>query len=101
MFWRDGLSAATRYLKTNGTTQKKSDQLLRVVSPLMFEPRVPKEGRTTIASLANQIIPASEPHSLWQHRDEPRILWYQGTHFGLLRTSEGKKPSGLRSSGMV
>ena len=91
MFWRDGLSAATRYLKTNGTTQKKSDKLLRVVSPLVFEPRMPKEGRTVMASLADRIIPASEPHSLWQHWDEPRIFWHQGTHFGLLRTSEGRK----------
>ena len=89
MFWRDGLSAATRYLKTYGTTQKKSDQLLRVVSPLVFETQVPKEGRAVIASVADRIIPASEPHSLWQHWDKPRVLWHQGTHFGLLRTSEG------------
>lgn len=103
MFWRDGLSAATRYLKTNGTTQKKSDQLLRVVSPLVFEPRIPKEGRAVIASLADRIIPASEPHRLWKHWDEPRVLWYQGTHFGLLRTSEGKEVvrDTLRSSGIV
>lgn len=102
MFWRDGLSAATRYLKTNGTTQKKSDQLLRVVSPLVFEPRVPKEGRAVVASLADRIIPPSEPHSLWQHWDEPRVLWYQGTHFGLLRTSKGKEAvrDTLRSAGM-
>lgn len=103
MFWRDGLSAATRYLKTNGTTQKKSDQLLRVVSPLVFEPRVPKEGRAVIASLADRIIPASEPHSLWQHWDQPRILWHQGTHFGLLRTQKGKEAvrETLRDSGVL
>lgn len=92
MFWRDGLSAATRYLKTNGTTQKKSDQLLDVVSPLVFEPRVPKEGRLVMGSLADRIIPANEPHSLWQHWDEPRVLWHQGTHFGLLQTDEGQEP---------
>ncbi len=91
MFWRDGLSAATRYLKTNGMTQKKSDQLLDVVSPLVFEPRVPKEGRLVMGSLADRIIPANEPHSLWQHWDEPRVLWHQGTHFGLLQTDEGQE----------
>ncbi len=103
MFWRDGLSAATRYLKTNGTTQKKSDQLLRVVSPLAFEPRVPKEGRAVIASLADRIIPASEPHSLWQHWDQPRVLWHQGTHFGLLRTPKGKDAvrETLRDAGVL
>ncbi len=103
MFWRDGLSAATRYLKTYGTTQKKSDQLLSVVSPLVFEPRVPKEGRAVIASLADRIIPASEPHSLWQHWDEPRVVWHQGTHFGLLQTSEGHEAvrETLREGGVL
>ncbi|CAN5853668.1 hypothetical protein BH23ACT11_BH23ACT11_24590 [soil metagenome] len=102
MFWRDGLSAATRYLKTNGITQKKSDQLLHVVSPLAFEPRVPKEGRAVIASLADRIIPANEPHSLWKHWDEPRVLWHQGTHFGLLRTENGKEAvrDTLRAAGI-
>lgn len=90
MFWRDGLSAATRYLKTEGTTQKKMDQLLRPVSPLAFEPRVPKESRAVIASLADRIIPVNEPNSLWQHWDRPRVLWHQGTHFGLLRTRKGR-----------
>jgi pimeloyl-ACP methyl ester carboxylesterase len=103
MFWRDGLSAATRYLKTNGMTQKKSDQLLRVVSPLAFEPRVPKEGRAVIASLADRIIPVSEPHELWQHWDEPRVLWHQGTHFGLLQTDKGKEAvrETLRDAGVL
>lgn len=103
MFWRDGLSAATRYLKTNGTTQKKSDQLLSVVSPLVFRPRVPKEGRAVAASLADRIIPANEPHSLWQHWDEPRVLWHQGTHFGLLRTREGRNAvrETLRQGGVL
>ena len=71
-------------------TQKKSDQLLSVVSPVVFEPRVPKQSRAVIASVADRIIPPSEPHSLWQHWDKPRVLWHQGTHFGLLRTQEGK-----------
>ncbi|MDP8939838.1 MAG: hypothetical protein M3N10_06045 [Actinomycetota bacterium] len=103
IFWRDGLSAATRYLKTNGTTQKKSNQLLSVVSPLAFEPRVPKEGRVIIASLADRIIPANEPHSLWQHWDQPRVLWHQGTHFGLLRTRKGREAvrETLRDGGVL
>ena len=103
MFWRDGLSAATRYLKTEGTTQKKSDRLLSVVSPLSFEPRVPKEGRIIIASLADRIIPPSEPHSLWQHWDQSRVLWYQGTHFGLLRATKGREAvrETLRDAGVL
>ena len=91
MFWRDGLSVATRYLKTEGVTQKKSDQLLRAVSPLAMQPKVPGEGRAILASVADRIIPANEPDSLWHHWDQPRVLWHQGTHFGLLQTSKGRR----------
>ena len=103
MFWRDGFSAATRYLKTKGTTQKKTDQVLRVVSPLSFEPRVPKAGRTVVASLADRIIPANEPHALWEHWDKPRVVWHQGNHFGLLRTGEGHEAvrETLRDAGVI
>ena len=90
MFWRDGLSMATRYLKTAGVTQKKTDLLLRAVSPLALEPRVAKERRAILASVADRIIPAGEPESLWRHWDRPRVLWHQGNHFGLLRSAEGK-----------
>lgn len=103
MFWRDGLSAATRYLKTYGASQKKMDRLSRPVSPLALEPKVPKEGRAIVASVADRIIPASEPDSLCRHWDKPRVLWHQGTHFGLLRTREGQDAvrDTLRDSGML
>ena len=103
MFWRDGLSAATRYLKTEGTTQKKTDQVLRPVSPLSFAPRVSKGGRVVMGSLADRIIPANEPHALWEHWDQPRILWHQGTHFGLLQTDKGKNIviETLRDAGVI
>lgn len=103
MFWRDGFSMGTRYLKSEGVTQKKSDQLLHVVSPLALEPQVPKKGRTILASVADRIIPANEPDSLWHHWDEPRVVWHQGTHFGLLRTSKGREAvrETLRDSGLL
>ena len=103
MFWRDGLSMATRYLKTAGVTQKKTDRLLRTVSPLALEPWVARERRAILASVADRIIPASEPERLWRHWDQPRVLWHQGTHFGLLRSPEGKAAvrDALRESGVV
>ena len=103
MFWRDGLSMATRYLKTNGVTQKKTDRLLATVSPLALEPRVGRERRAVLASVADRIIPSSEPERLWRHWDRPRVLWHQGTHFELLRSPEGKATvrDALRGSGVV
>ena len=45
MFWRDGLPMATRYLKTAGVTQKKTDVLLDTVSLLALKQRVSWERR--------------------------------------------------------
>lgn len=103
MFWRDGLSMGTRYMKTNGVTQKKTDRLLATVSPLALEPRVSRQRRAVLASVADRIIPSSEPERLWRHWDRPRVLWHQGTHFGLLRSSEGRAAvrDALRDSGVV
>ena len=103
MFWRDGLSMATRYLKTAGVTQKKTDRLLATVSPLALEARVARERRAVLASVADRVIPSSEPERLWRHWERPRVLWQQGTHFGLLRSSEGRAAvrEALRESGVV
>lgn len=103
MFWRDGFSTATRYLKTHGASEKRMDQLSHPVSPLALQPKVAKEGRAVLASVADRIIPASEPDSLCRHWDRSRILWHQGTHFGLLRSAEGKEAvrNALRDSGVL
>lgn len=52
------------------------------------------------SSLAREYPPSLADRINW---DKPRVLWHQGTHFGLLRTSEGKEVvrAMLRPSGMV
>ncbi len=102
-FWRSSLSASIHYLKAEGVTEEKMSRLLRVVSPLSFDPIVPKDRRAIFAGVADRIVPPSEALSLWRHWDRPRVVWYQGTHRGFLRTEEGKRAltDTLRASGLL
>ena len=54
--------------------------LLRVVSPLELEPRVPRERRYFFAGVADAIVPPDQVRDLWRHWDRPRIVWYRGGH---------------------
>ena len=102
-FWRSSLSVSTHYLKAEGVTEERMGRLLRVVSPLAFEPTVPEDRRTIFAGVADRVVPSSEALSLWRHWNRPRVVWYQGTHRGFLRTGEGKQAltETLRASGLL
>ena len=90
LFWRNALSLATRYLKTAGVTEEKMGALLRPISPLALEPLVGHGGRAIFAGVADRVVPAAEAETLWRHWEEPRIVWYQGTHRDFLGTTEGR-----------
>jgi predicted esterase YcpF (UPF0227 family) len=90
LFWRDALSLATRYLKTEGVTEERMDALIRAVSPLAFEPLVARDRRAIFAGVADRVVPPVEASALWNHWERPRITWYQGSHRGFLRAPEGR-----------
>lgn len=54
-----------------------------VVSPLAFTPRVPRHRRFIYAGLADRMVhPLQQVGTLWAHWDQPRILWFEGSHIG-------------------
>lgn len=53
----------------------------RVHSPLSAPLRVPKERVMIIAGRGDGVVPPSHAHALWRHWDEPRIVWFGGSHF--------------------
>jgi hypothetical protein len=63
-----------------GVDMQRSEELLRVVSPLTLEPQVPKEHRAMFAAVGDRLVPPDQPRDLWRHWGEPRIEWYQGGH---------------------
>jgi hypothetical protein len=60
-------------------------EVLRVVSPLVLEPKVPFAHRAIFAGTTDRLVPAEHVRDLWRHWGEPRIAWYPGSHltFGM------------------
>ena len=90
LFWRNALSLATRYLKTEGVTEERMDAVLRVISPLAMQPLAPVKRRAIFAGVTDRVIPPVEAATLWRHWERPRIEWYDGPHRAFLGTPEGR-----------
>jgi len=63
-----------------GLAEPELCDVLRVISPLALEPRIPRERRWIFAGIADRLVPADQIHDLWRHWDQPRIAWYPGSH---------------------
>ena len=53
-----------------------------VVSPLAFEPRLPRERRFIYAGTADRVARPAQARALWRHWGEPEIHWFSGSHIG-------------------
>jgi hypothetical protein len=56
------------------------NRIMRVVSPLAIDPLVPRERRYLFAGVADSLVPPEHVVNLWNHWDQPRMLWYEGGH---------------------
>lgn len=77
--------------------------MLRPVSPLSLEPRIPLERRAIFAGTVDRVITPVQAHGPWKHWDEPRIAWYEGAHQRFLKAPEGREvlEDTLRTAGML
>jgi hypothetical protein len=55
-------------------------QLNRLVSPLTFAPRLPRDRLHIYAAVGDRLSTPEQASALWQHWDEPEICWIQGSH---------------------
>jgi hypothetical protein len=78
--WRHGPPLRIRHFERNGVVHEEVSEVLRVVSPLALEPRVPHDRRYLYAAVADRLVPADQVHDLWCHWGKPEIVWYQGGH---------------------
>jgi dienelactone hydrolase len=69
-----------RAAEAEGIDQDRTREVMSVVSPLVLEPKVPKDRRSIFAAAADRLVPPDQPRDLWRHWGEPRIEWYQGGH---------------------
>jgi hypothetical protein len=61
-----------------------AEEVFTVVSPFSFAPRVEADRRFVFAGYGDRLALPSQARRLWDHWDEPRMLWYAGDHVGYL-----------------
>jgi hypothetical protein len=54
--------------------------VFRVVSPLALSPRLPRARRYLFAGTVDRIVPPAHVRDLWAHWEQPRTVWYDGSH---------------------
>jgi dienelactone hydrolase len=86
-----------------GIDQARTHEIMRVASPLVLEPKVPKERRSIFAAVGDRLVPADQPRDLWRHWGEPRIEWYQGAHVTFRAHASVRRfvADGLREAGLA
>jgi cephalosporin-C deacetylase-like acetyl esterase len=65
-----------------GGTKDKVRQLIAPVDPVTCADRLKGRPVLMIAARRDQIIPASATLALWSAAGQPRIIWYDCTHYG-------------------
>jgi hypothetical protein len=86
-----------------GVSLDRVEQLVRVISPLAFAPKVAWDRRFLYAATADRLVPPATVQALWEHWDRPRLDWYEGSHtsFGWETTVRGLLADALARAGMV
>jgi len=103
MVARHAVPQSLRYALHRGYSMERARDVLRPVSPLVLEPRVPKGGRMLFGAVADRLVTPDQVRDLWRHWDEPEIVWYQGGHVSF-RTEKpvfAAVERTLRASGLV
>ncbi len=102
MVWHGLLSAIGNRGPENLDTDGMAE-IMRVVSPLALEPRLPLERRFMFAAVADRLVAPEQAVRLWEHWDRPRVEWYQGAHM-TFRTHPSVRllvEEGLRSAALA
>jgi hypothetical protein len=74
--------------KLEGLFGQAARDLHSVVSPLAFQPRLPRERLFIYAGMVDRMSTPRHAHMLWRHWQRPSIQWYRGSHVGFLWSSE-------------
>jgi len=80
-----------------------ADRIHEAISPLSFEPRLPRSRRFVYAGVVDRMATPGQAHRLWTHWGKPGVLWYRGSHLGFAWSREVRKfiDDALRSSGVA
>jgi hypothetical protein len=76
------------WLQRLGVSLEKARDVLRPISPLALEPKVPKDRRYILAAAGDRLVTPDQVRDLWVHWDRPRIAWSAASHLSALREPE-------------
>jgi pimeloyl-ACP methyl ester carboxylesterase len=65
-----------------------AEDVHRVVSPLAMPALLPRERLFIFAGQGDRVVRPEQARALWQHWEEPTILWYPAGHVAYLLSSE-------------
>lgn len=101
--WRHGPPLQIRQAEHHGLVHDMAAEVSQVISPLVLEPRVPRERRYLFGAVSDLLVPADQVRDLWRHWERPRIVWYQGAHltFGRHPAVDALLMGALRESELV
>jgi len=63
-----------------GLSWEPLQEAMTIVSPMSLDSLVPQDRRYIYAGLLDRWVRPGNVRDLWQHWEEPEILWYQGSH---------------------
>lgn len=103
LLWRHGPPLHIARFQHLGLRLEDAHEALRVVSPLVLEPKLAKERRAIFGGTADRLVPPDQVRDLWRHWDRPRIVWYAGAHvtFGLHPAVRDLIEQTFRETGMT
>ena len=86
-----------------GALGPKAVAVHRVVSPLVLEPKPPRDRRFLFAGIGDRMSTSRQARRLWEHWDRPKMAWYPGGHVGFFWTSQVSRfvEEALAESGLV
>jgi pimeloyl-ACP methyl ester carboxylesterase len=58
-------------------------KMMYPVSPLTFDPVVPKDRRFIYAGIADRVVRPDQARALWRHWGRPEIRWFSGGHVAM------------------
>ena len=71
------------YERDLSTDWRDVRRMMHPVSPLTFDPLVPKDRRFIYAGIADRVVRPDQARALWRRWGQPEIQWFSGGHVAM------------------
>jgi dienelactone hydrolase len=88
LYRRHSPSHVRRHARESGALGPKATAVHGVVSPLVLDPKPPRDRRYLFAGTGDRMSTAGQARRLWEHWERPRMAWYPGGHVGFFWASD-------------